>query len=281
MVTCLVLYIGASRLLFGSSRELEFVSSCVAYPFLVMQKTVIRPLSDAWHNYKSRNSLQELLAHYTYYTQQLQARVIELEALNNYAGATQELVAFARRYKNPQAVSAQVLLRNFDAQNHFFIIDVGSLHAITPDMVVVHKNCLVGRVTHVYRYYSKVLLITDKTCKIAAYCAATGAQGIHEGTTSLLSTSLTFVNHLEKLQQGDLIVSSGEGLIFPCGFALGRLKKFEPDGFNYTITVEPLIDFKTIAYCSVIQKGSEYMLPLSAKPELQSSSDSPDVGTQK
>ena len=68
-------------------------------------------------------------------------------------------------------------------------------------MIAVFKDCLVGRVVEVYPYYSKVILITDPTCKVAAICTSTNVKGIHEGMLSLTTTKLSFVNHLEEVKK--------------------------------------------------------------------------------
>lgn len=60
------------------------------------------------------------------------------------------------------------------------------------------------------------------------------------------------------MQEGDLVLSSGEGLIFPRGFALGNVKHYQVNGLLHDVIVEPLINLETINYCYVIQKGAEF-----------------------
>jgi cell shape-determining protein MreC len=63
------------------------------------------------------------------------------------------------------------------------------------------------------------------------------------------------VSHLASVKEAEMVVSSGEGLVFPQGFALGRIKMIEPDGLYTKIEIEPLIDLLTIDYCMLMKKG--------------------------
>ena len=180
-----------------------------------------------------------------------------LHALLHYDHDIKELADFKKRYEESHGHIAQILMKHFSDQSHFFLIDIGTRQGIKPDMVAVYKNCLIGKVAEVYPFYSKVVLITDKTCKVAAYCAQTHASGIHEGSNQSEQTMLNHVSHLSVMKEGDLILSSGEGLIFPQGFALGNVMSCKPNGLLYTVHVEPLVDMHALAYCLIIQKGAE------------------------
>ena len=72
------------------------------------------------------------------------------------------------------------------------------------------------------------------------------------------------MSHLETIEQNDLVLTSGEGLVFPQGFAVGILQEFFIKNLQYQVTVKPVINFQTLAYCTIVQKGSE----LVAQPSL-------------
>ena len=67
-------------------------------------------------------------------------------------------------------------------------------------------------------------------------------------------TKLSYVNCDQDPQENDLIISSGEGLLFPRGFGLGRIKQWERDGYNCFVTLKPLLDFKKIEYCYLLPR---------------------------
>jgi rod shape-determining protein MreC len=235
---------------------IERIASCIVYPLLKAQSYISRPLKDfveSWLEYK--NNVNCHLS-YKKEIEDLRAEVIRLQENANYQQDIYEVKVFNERYKQ-KGILVQVILKSFDENKHFFLIDAGAQKGVACDNVALYKNCLVGRVTEVYPYYSKVTLITDRTIKVAAYCATSRVYGIHEGENSLARSKLSFVNHLEKLVNNDIVISSGEGLIFPRGFALGRIETYAVEGFHYAVTIKPLPDFKNIAYCYVIQKGAQ------------------------
>ncbi len=185
--------------------------------------------------------------------QLLHLQNIRLRGALAYADNIKELHAFNERYKQQGSI-AQIVARYISAESHYFLVDAGSQKGIAKDMVVLYENNLIGKVTEVYPTWSKVCLVTDRNCKVAAYCAQTKAQGIYEGCNDQASAALSFVNHLSQIETGDLVLSSGEGLVFPEGFALGKVASYENDGLYKQVKIEPLCDIREIDYCLIMAK---------------------------
>lgn len=232
------------------------IASYVTYPVLAFQKSVIEP----WH---ARNAHKEnfagLEAKYKNLQNQYQhlcAENISLRVSQKYQNDIFELIDFKQRYNPTFGVVAQVLTKHAADDGQYFLVAAGSQKGVKQDMVAVYKSFLVGKVTEVYPWYSKVSLITDERCKIAAYCEKTNSCGIHEGCNAPSTTALKFVSHLDTIELDDLVVSSGKGLVFPQGFALGRIKSSRQDELFHVIEIEPLIDLYALDYCLIIDKGT-------------------------
>jgi len=245
------------RLVFVSPLHLlEHLSSYVLYPVLVIHHKLVDPVKIWLQKKYTMQDLKAKLQLLQEEKEQLLAENITLHTSLSYLHATRELREFKQRYNYDTAQIAQVLVRHFSDQAHFFLIDKGSSHGIEPDMVVIHNNCLIGKVAAAYPWYSKVCLITDRLCKVAAYCSRTKANGIHEGINKDDHTALCYVSHLAHVDEGDLVISSGEGMVFPQGFALGRIVAKKQDGFHHQIHVEPLADLRNIRYCLIMPKSA-------------------------
>lgn len=230
------------------------VASYVAYPVLrgyhvavASIKQWVKPQETAGELYNQLSELQQEVSN-------VRAQNIYLRAKMAYMQGIDELRKFNERYKK-EGIIARILARDFSEQSNHFYIDVGAQDHMEKDMVVTYKNNLVGRITEVYPWYSKVCLITDRHCKVAAYSVASKAHGIHEGSNKSEETSLCHVSHLAEAKEGELVLSSGEGLLFPEGLALGRIMSCQTKGFCKEITVKPLCDLKQIEYCSVVPRG--------------------------
>jgi rod shape-determining protein MreC len=255
---------------------LETVSSCCLYPLLRAQQLIVEPVC-LWMN--RTNSIAELeknIGDLQNKYENVCAENVALKAMHQYADETDDLRTFNKRYALQKGCVAQVLARHFSANNQFFLVDAGSSQGIKKDMVALHCNAIVGRVAEVYPWYCKVSLITDIDCKVAALCvpfsakiqnvdkisqlrktnkvSLKGASGIHEGTNDATCTSLSYISHLELIREGDDVLSSGEGLVFPKGFLLGKVISADKGELFYTIAVKPSLDFQTLRYCTLIAK---------------------------
>ncbi len=232
------------------------ISSLLIYPILRMQHWVVDPIA-LW--YARRATHHELMTRIDCMQQeneQLKADVIRLQGMVDYAQEIQEQVAFAQQ-SNVQGPIVPVLMKQLTSQGHFFWIEGGSREGIEKDMVAVYKNNLIGRVVEVYPWYSKVQLITDSACKVAGYCAGTQVHGIHKGCNIDGNTVLTYVSHLEQLIIDDMVLSSGEGLVFPRGFLLGRIVSTKVDGLYQHVQLKTDVDMHALTHCMILTKGNK------------------------
>lgn len=232
----------------------ERVSSYITYPFMRISSAVIIPIQQWFYK---RTVMNELLERHNQLRQEyadLRGAYIKCRSAQDISEDTQDLAAY-NEHSEDKGHIAQIMMRHFSDQAQYYLVDAGSEQGIEPDMFALYKDCLVGRVTHVYPYYSKVVLITDPMCKVAAYCSETKSSGIHEGLNLSNATTLRHVSHLATMQESDLVLSSGEGLIFPRGYALGTVSSYAHDGLLYSINVKPLLDFNTLQYCVLARRG--------------------------
>ena len=231
----------------------EHIISVISYPFITFSSWASRPFISTISFWRDKKKLMYDLDQLHNENESLYQQLVELESAKVFLDETRELRNFKNRYDTHEMQLAKVILKQFDKQ-HFFLIDAGKQKSITKNMAVVYKNCLVGKITDVYPFYSKVALITDPVCQVASYCAKTKTVGIYQGTKNTKSGSLLHVDHLSKIKKGERVVSSGEGLVFPGGFGIGEIIEFKDIGVHYDVKVKPLIDVTKLAYCYVVQK---------------------------
>lgn len=225
----------------------------LSYPFIWGSYMLVKPFSGMYQVYQGvhyfRNIAQQLLEE----RDTLLRELIVLKGTRDYLDDSRECAEFKKRYDPAVTLTTQIILKHFSDQGNYYYIDAGNNRGIQKDMVVIYDNCLVGRITEVHQWYSRVLLVTDKECHVAVRCAETGTCGIHSGCNSD-TTLMEYVNHLDKINEHDLVVSHGEGLIFPRGFAVGRVQSYKLDGVHYKVNIKPLIDLRKLTHCLVLLK---------------------------
>jgi len=241
------------RLFFAGGSLLERSVSYVTYPFLQIHSGLVSSVDGVKNYFQSLDSLKKQLADSALEIQQLESRVVELEQLEVFQDETRELVAYAQRYKESFHLLAKVLLRRGNDQEHLLYLDVGSRQGVQKNMVVVFKNCLIGRVTQAYPLYSEVAFITDRRCKVTVDLYKKNIQGVYEGLNRELG-ALKFVPHFKTVEMGDRLYSAGAGLIYPQGFLVGEVADIKSGAVDLEISIQPAVDFNDVGYVYVIKQ---------------------------
>lgn len=227
--------------------------SYATYPFLYSYALLDASLHEWSLRSQSQVALKEAIEQLELKNKQLQAELVSVQATKVYADSIQELLLFKERYNLTGGIIAQVLSITCTEYEQTIFVNAGYHHGVVKNMVVLAHNCLMGKVVEVYPWYAKVRLITDARCKVSALCASTGATGIHQGNNTGVTT-LEHVTHLDVVKEGDIVLSTGKGLVFPQGFALGTVVQASLNGLVHHITVQPLFTPQTLSYCLLISK---------------------------
>lgn len=223
----------------------------VSHGLLVTGKVISSPFENY---FARRRTAQELAARCKELTLEKENALQEnvaLKASINFIQRSRDVHEFCDRYELKDAILGKVLLSHFGADEHYMLINRGSSDGVALNMIAAYKFQLVGKVVEVFPSYSKVQLITDKRTKVAAYTNVGNHRGIVNGEQNSTRCQLTYVNHLAKLEKDDLIISSGQGMIFPEGFCLGKIVDYTTHDLYHLVTVEPLVDLQTLEFCSL------------------------------
>lgn len=230
---------------------LEHVGSVVAHPFLAVSNKVGSSLRAMREKKVAYAELEKKAMRLQQRYDELFTAYVDLRATSRFGEGIQELVDFRQRYNFDTAILGKVLARTINANEHVVILNRGSASGVRNDMVAIYKLQIIGRVIECYPTMCKVMLMTDKRCKIAGFTNATGAGGIVVGTNEVNRCTMMFVSHLSEIVDEDFVFSSGQGLVFPEGFCLGKIiTHSQKEGELYhALTIEPLVDFQGLRYC--------------------------------
>lgn len=178
-------------------------------------------------------------------------RITELESDNK---RLRRLLDFSNNF--PEILLAAVVIGQ-DPSNwaQYIIIDKGSKHNIFTDMTVVTTEGLVGRVAEVWPDMSKVQLIIDRNSGVGAMVQRTRANGV---VTGMMKNNCEFkyFDDEEDIQNGDVLITSGLGMVYPKGITIGVVSKIEQRalGLSRYIEIRPFVHFSKLEEVFILKK---------------------------
>ncbi|MDA1076676.1 MAG: rod shape-determining protein MreC [Proteobacteria bacterium] len=162
--------------------------------------------------------------------QQLERRVLELSQVSQQFLALKAENERLRELLSSRArLSAEVLIAELVSvipapDTHQIIIDKGSSSGVYPGQAVIDSEGLFGQVVEVGAFTSRVLLITDIRHALPVEVNRSGVRSIAGGTGRIDQLVLEHVPVTADIREGDLVVSSGLGGLFPRGYPVGRVE---------------------------------------------------------
>ncbi len=217
----------------GYSSCRSFLKDCSTY--VVSQKNLINSVDAI------KNRYEKLFA----------AHVALLHALSRRNDDI--LVSKETNIYNFHTCHAKILMKKCSPYEQRIIIDRGSIHGVIPDMPVVHKTFLIGKIHRVYAWYSEVILINDRVSRVPIVFSGTRVKGITEGINSNTELRALFVEDTPELAIGNYAFTSGEGLVYQAGFCVGKIREIIRSGGVYsTVILDFLVDIKSLDHCHVV-----------------------------
>lgn len=180
----------------------------------------------------------------------------ELERVRRELARLQEVSAEAQRlrrllgFRPPPAyatVAARVVTRDPSRWYTTFTVDRGSQDGLARDDPVVTADGLVGRVLEVYPTTARVLLATDPRSAVGVLVQSTRDAGVVEGNATE-RLRLRYLSRSSPLREGDVLVTSGLGGLFPRGIPVGVVRKVirQAGALFQEAEVEPATDLSRL-----------------------------------
>ncbi|NOZ67348.1 MAG: rod shape-determining protein MreC, partial [Alphaproteobacteria bacterium] len=127
-----------------------------------------------------------------------------------------------------------------DSDSPFFksvLINRGTRDGVKKGLAIINEDGIVGRTITVGDTSARVLLATDINSRIPVKLAASGINMVLEGDNSPYP-KLSFLPIGEKLAVGDLILTSGYGMVFPHDLPVGQVVDMGPDGIRIKLSAK-------------------------------------------
>jgi rod shape-determining protein MreC len=206
----------------------------------------VKSISDAWHRYLFLVGMEEE-------NRNLRKKIDEMKSqLNLYqegyleAQRLQGLLALQDDY-DFNFVAARVIGREQVALSKTILINKGTADGLKAGQPVMAALGLVGRVIDASWHSAKVLPLIDENSNIDAIVQRNRTQGIIRGA-GFRGCAMKYISKIQDVREGDVIISSGIGGVFPRGMMIGQVSYVDKQdaGLFLRINVTPSIDVSNL-----------------------------------
>ena len=124
---------------------------------------------------------------------------------------------------------ASILNVDLDPFRHRVLLDKGAADGVFKGQAVLDADGIFGQVAQVHARTAEVILISDVEHAIPVQSNRSGLRTIAVGTGDSKRLSLPFVTVEADLKQGDLLLSTGMGGVFPPGYPIAEVTRVVRD----------------------------------------------------
>jgi len=183
----------------------------------------------------------------------------ELERLERENKELRDALNFMDQMESFEPVGCTIIAKDPGNWFEVFTINRGSKDGIEINSPVITAYGLVGRVSEVNLFTSKVVSIIDMDSTVAARVSSSRDVLIVRGDASLRSSGLCRMDYISPdvdIMPGDVIETSGLGGIYPKGIIIGQVKDvIRNEGqFDSYAVISPVVDFKRLEEVIVLKE---------------------------
>lgn len=154
-----------------------------------------------------------------------------------------------------QGIIARVIGENPEPNLQSIILNKGSNDGIKIDMpLIVSEGIMIGKISKVKANSSEAILLNDSLSRIAAIIQnESNSKGVLVGEHGL-SLRMELIPQNEKVNEGDIVVTSGLEPTIPKGLVIGKVTQIfsEPNSFFKVARIQPLTRLDNLTIVSVL-----------------------------
>lgn len=144
------------------------------------------------------------------------------------------------------------------------VINKGAIDGVFLSQSVLDDRGIVGQVMEVGTTNSRVVLISDVTHAIPVRSLRNNIRFIATGNGALDELLLEHVPHSVDVKEGDMLISSGLGEVFPEGYPVARVSSVVRDESRpfATVTAQPLARLDRLKYLLLLWPDEQAPAPV-------------------
>ena len=244
-----------------STGNLSFIEGVAGTIFVPIQNGIVFLKNKITGNEQENSdiaSLQEENRSLKDENSKLQEQLRELEILKSENNTLKEYVNLKDKYSEFTTVPAYVIERSISNYEKIVVINAGTDDGVKENMPVISESGLVGYVISATNNTAKIQTIIDTASSVSANISNVQDSVILRGTLNNTETvRATYIPADSTILQGDQVVTSGLGGIYPKGILIGTVKsvvntKNEADRYA---EIEVATDFSRLETVLVITQN--------------------------
>lgn len=270
IIISLLIIIMIVLILFSSQRNSKsrlegFVGDALS-PIQKIVYNISKALSDTYNGIVRYSELVGKIEKITQENGELRAKINLYNQLINENKRLREILNFKDRFADYKFIGTNIIGKSGTHTNEF-IIDIGIKDGIKSGMVVIANGGLFGMITSVSNNWSLVSPLIGGNISVSGVVQRTiGNEGIVRGINidSNYNLKMEYLPIDEDVVDGDIIVTSGLGGVYPSNIPIGEVVSVESDKRNLSksVFIKSHVDFNFLGELFVIVsnnlEGVEY-----------------------
>lgn len=160
--------------------------------------------------------------------EQMLARLQQFEAIESENERLRAMLGAGSRVAG-RSIVAELVEVSLEPFSRRLLIRRGTLDGVYVGQPVIDAYGIVGQVTHAAPHTATVTLITDPSHAIPVLDNRSGLRAMVFGSGDQDTLSVPYLSGVADIKEGDLLVSSGMGGVFPAGYPVATVIRVEND----------------------------------------------------
>lgn len=196
--------------------------------------------------------------------------------------------AFGNGADIENSIAAQLVLDSGGPFTRTLVANAGADHGVRVGYIAVNENGLIGRVVSVGQRSSRILMVDDYNSRVPVMGQASRVRAVLAGQATrppdlytapfqMQAPRLDFIVGAQSLREGERIITSGDGGLFPRGIPVGVARR-SGDGWRVALAAsQQPIDFVRILPYVGVERPEQEPQP-SELPPLAAASSYSSIG---
>lgn len=198
------------------------------YPIQVTASLPVELYHELVDTFTADRELRQRILHLETEREQLLARQQQFDALARENERLRAMLGAASRVAD-RVLVAQLMEVSLEPFSRRLLIRRGSRDGVYVGQPAIDAYGIVGQVTQVAPFVSTVTLITDPSHAIPVLDNRSGLRTVVFGSGDQDALAVPYLTGVADIREGDLLVSSGMGGVFPAGYPVATVTKIEND----------------------------------------------------